>query len=310
LWGQCDSIYAAFAVGGVYYVLRQRPLLACVFFGLAFAVKLQAVFLFPLLLVLVFTKRLPWRALLAVPAVYLVLDLPALAVGASVRHLLTVYLAQTDQYPQLTLNAPSVYQFLPSDVAVNAVRSMGIFVTGVLVLTLIGAVVFSRVELTPTRIVLAATVSVIVVPFFLPSMHERYFYLADVFSVIAACYLPRRLWSLPILVQAASFVSYILVLSRMPGGRMIANGSSKDRSIITGPPPGLAGQGPPPGNGLMQHGKPGGNFVSLGDFGSSPEFKYLAGLMACAVVIVLWFAFREFRQGSGQRQEHTESGAA
>jgi Gpi18-like mannosyltransferase len=31
LWGQCDSIYAAFAVSGVFYVLRQRPWLACIF---------------------------------------------------------------------------------------------------------------------------------------------------------------------------------------------------------------------------------------------------------------------------------------
>ncbi len=37
MWGQADAMYAAFAVGGVYFVLRKRPWLACAFIGVAFA---------------------------------------------------------------------------------------------------------------------------------------------------------------------------------------------------------------------------------------------------------------------------------
>jgi Gpi18-like mannosyltransferase len=218
MWGQADAIYSAFGVGGVYLVLRRRPWLACVFFGLALGFKLQIVFLFPLILLLVLRKHIPWRALLLIPGVYLALDVPALLVGADPRTLLTIYLAQTGTYSQLTLGAPNVYQFLDPSLTSSAIKTGGIAVTGLLALGLVVAAAAKRVELTTTRIVLAATVSVLLVPYFLPAMHERYFYLADVLTVVAACYLPLKLWALPILTQFASLYSYLPFLT-MRGGR-------------------------------------------------------------------------------------------
>jgi Gpi18-like mannosyltransferase len=50
------------------------------------------------------------------------------------------------------------------------------------------------------------------VPFFLPRMHERYFYLADVISLLYAFYNPRR-WYLPVLIILASTLSYMPYLS-------------------------------------------------------------------------------------------------
>jgi hypothetical protein len=45
MWAQADSIYAAFGLGGLSFLLRRRPWWAAVFFGLSLAFKLQAVFL-------------------------------------------------------------------------------------------------------------------------------------------------------------------------------------------------------------------------------------------------------------------------
>lgn len=216
LWGQADSIYTAFGIGGVYFLLRRRPWLACLFFGIAFAVKLQIVFLFPVLVLLAVRRKVPWPALLLIPGVFLLLDVPALLAGASPHALLTVYLTEADTYQQLTLNAANVYQFLGAAGPTSMIRALGIEFTGLLLVTLALPVVVRRIELTPTRIVLACTVSALLVPYFLPAMHERYFYLADVLTVIAACYLPRRLWALPVLEQFASAFSYapFLLLSR------------------------------------------------------------------------------------------------
>ncbi|MFJ3303240.1 glycosyltransferase 87 family protein [Streptomyces sp. NPDC086549] len=223
-WGQCDAMYTAFLVGGIHHVLRRRPWWACTFFGIALAVKFQAVFLFPFLLVLVLVGRVPWRSLLAIPAVYLALDVPALLLGADPGKLLTVYARQADTYHYLTVNGPSLYQFVavPGD-DTDAVRSAGVLVAGVLVALLIGLAVWSLWRgrrggpdsgpgmpgLTDTRIVLLAACSAIVVPFLLPSMHERYFFTADVLTVLAAFLLPRQLWYVPVLVQLASFGSYL-----------------------------------------------------------------------------------------------------
>jgi Gpi18-like mannosyltransferase len=217
MWGQCDSIYAAFGLGGVYFAVRSRPWLACVFFGLALAFKLQIIFLFPVLLVLLLRRKLPWPALLAVPLVVLALDIPALLAGADPGQLLSVYTSQVGEYSQLTLNAPNVYQFLGEGTDAELFRPVGIIVTGVLVLAVVLLTVIRRTPLTGSRVVLLATLFAILVPFFLPAMHERYFYLADALSVVAAFYLPRRLWAVPILVQFASFLSYLPFLFQERG---------------------------------------------------------------------------------------------
>jgi Gpi18-like mannosyltransferase len=214
VWGQADAIYSAFAVGGVSFALRRRPWLACVFFGLSFAVKLQAIFVLPVLLLLVLRRRVPWRALPLIPAVYLLLDVPALLAGANAHDVLTVYLTEANTYDELTLNAPNVYQFLGAGTDTAALRTIGIALTGLLLFLLILPVAARRIELTPTRIVLAAAVCTVLVPFFLPAMHERYFYLADTCTVLAAFHLPRRLWALPVLEQFASAFSYAPFLSQ------------------------------------------------------------------------------------------------
>lgn len=208
MWAQVDAIYSAFGLGGVYFVLRRRPWLACVFFGLALAFKLQAVFLFPALLLFMLRRRVPWQALLLIPAVYLLLDIPAVLVGANFRTLVKVYVKESNTYDQLTLNAPNIYQYWGNFSYSELLRSLGLAVTELLVLSLILLVVVRRIELTTSRIVLAATVSALLVPYFLPAMHERYFYLADGLTVISAFYLPRRLWPLPVLEQFASAFSY------------------------------------------------------------------------------------------------------
>ncbi len=208
MWGQCDSIYASLGLGGVYFALRSRPYLACVFFGLSLAFKLQPIFILPAVLVLVLLKKLPWAALLAIPGVVLALDIPALLVGADPGQLLSVYTNQVGEYTQLTLNAPNAYQFLSVQVGADLIRSAGVWFTGALVFVVILLSVIRRVPLTATRVVHVATLFAILVPFFLPAMHERYFYLAEVLSVILAFYVPR-LWAVPLLVQFASFLSYV-----------------------------------------------------------------------------------------------------
>ncbi|WP_340376503.1 glycosyltransferase 87 family protein [Streptomyces sp. SS7] len=223
-WGQCDGLYAVFLLGGIHHLLGRRPWWACALFGIALAVKFQAVFLFPFLLVMVVLGRVPWRSLLAVVGVYLALDVPALLLGADPWRLLTVYARQTGTYQLLSLHAPSVYEFVSVPGDTGPVRTAGVLVAGVVVTALVALTAWTLRRgrpgaagpvpaLTDTRIVLLAACSSVLVPFLLPSMHERYFYLADVFTVVAAFALPRQLWYVPVLVQLASFGSYLVVVN-------------------------------------------------------------------------------------------------
>jgi hypothetical protein len=56
-------------------------------------------------------------------------------------------------------------------------------------------------------LVSAALLSALMPPFLLPGMHERYFFAADVLSVLYAFYDPRR-WYVAVLIQFASAFSY------------------------------------------------------------------------------------------------------
>jgi Gpi18-like mannosyltransferase len=309
MWGQADAMYAAFAVGGVYFVLRRRPWLACAFIGIAFALKLQTVFVFPLLLLLALLRFVPWKALLAIPLVYVALDIPALIIGTSPAQLISVYVSQTGTFDLLTLNAPNVYQYLGTSVTSSPLRIAGILVTGVLVLALVGLAWWRRVQLTPTRIVLAATVSVLLVPFFLPAMHERYFFLADAMTVVAAFYLPRRLWALPVLEQFASFCAYLpFLLGSGGGGRGQRPGGGFRGGQFRG-----GGSGPggfPGGSG----GRPGGGALGSGGFGgggfgggavnpSMIDMRILATAMLAALILVLWATIQEFRESQPQTHQ-------
>ncbi|WP_375423662.1 glycosyltransferase 87 family protein [uncultured Friedmanniella sp.] len=93
-WAQCDSLYAACCVGSLYFLLRRRPWLACVLFGLAFAFKLQAVFFLPVLVVVLLLNRQRLLALVAVPAAFFAALVPALVAGRSLASQLAVYPAQ------------------------------------------------------------------------------------------------------------------------------------------------------------------------------------------------------------------------
>jgi Gpi18-like mannosyltransferase len=209
LWGQMDAMWAAPALGGVYFLLRDRPWAAVTLATIAIAVKPQGIFLFPLLLLFALAGRLPWRTLLAAPAVFLAADLPALVAGRDPVELLTIYDLgrQSHQVSKLTLNAPSIYAFAPPGTDGGAFRTLGVVLAVAAALGICWLLVARGGRLTQERTIMAASVFAIGMPFLLPGMHERYFFLADVLTVLLAIHRPR-LWFVPLLVQAGSLLAY------------------------------------------------------------------------------------------------------
>jgi len=209
-YGQMDAMWASFALGGLYFLLRDRPWWGVSLCTVALAIKPQGIFIFPLVLLLVLAGRIPWRSLLAAPAVFVGLDLPAIALGRHPLELLTIYSLgrQGSHVPMLSQHAPSVYAFIPTaGNRVESVRMLGYIFAATLVLGICYVLVVRGVALTRERIVTAATLFAILLPFTLPGMHERYFFLADVLSVVLVFFRPR-LWFVPMLVEAASLMSY------------------------------------------------------------------------------------------------------
>ena len=209
---QCDAIYAVFIMAGIGAAVTHRPTWSAGFFGVAVAFKLQAVFLFPLLFVRVLRGDASWRSLVAAPAAFALCDVPAWLLGRPLGELASVYLGQAGELRALNLNAPSVYAFLPVGVEQAEIRRAGILWAVALCIALITFLSRSAGTLESWSLVQAATIIAIVVPFTLPSMHERYFYCADVLSVLVALRNPRRLAVVPVLVQFGSLGGYMSYL--------------------------------------------------------------------------------------------------
>ena len=205
VWGQADATYTSMLVASIYFAIRHRPNLSLFFFSVALAFKLQAIFLSPLFVVLLLKRRVPIYSFLIIPTTYMVSVLPAWLAGRPLMELLMTYPAQAGLYPELTLYAPNLYQWLPNDPGL--LEKPGIILTALLVGLLCLFSWRSAVPLDGAVIVRLSLVSVLLLPFTLPHMHERYFFAADVVSIIYAFYSPKRFF-VPLLVGAASLFSY------------------------------------------------------------------------------------------------------
>jgi Gpi18-like mannosyltransferase len=278
-WGQCDSIYASLGLLALSCQLRRRTVWAAVLIGLAIGVKLQAVFLLPVLFTVWVTQPIRWRrsllALVMLPATFVASLVPALLAGASPAALARIYPAQVSGSGDgagsadrqaaggtaaggvgsggtgggfgrggfgrggfggqggpagtgavdpggrvlnaggstgapFTRNAASFYQWLSAD-AGSVWTYVGYALAALAIGLAIGVAWRSRRRIsTPTLVALAAAL-LVAIPFFLPEMHDRYFYLGDAVLVAGAFVVPRLIPS-AVAAQGASLIAYAAYL--------------------------------------------------------------------------------------------------
>ena len=222
-WGQCDIIYTAFCLLGLYLALSKRPAAGMICFGVAFSFKLQMVFFLPALLPLWLRKDIKLRHAALIPVAYMAMMVPALWGGKSLGHVLTCYLQQAGRYNFMTLNGPTIYQLLPStmetDVLFGMFSGMALCLGMAMLAGVCLLVCMKREALNEKSVLLFALLVLSGVPYFLPKMHERYLFGSDVLSLAVAALEPG-LVALPLLFGLASYICYTAALP----GEMILNG--------------------------------------------------------------------------------------
>lgn len=193
-WGQCDSVWGALCVLALACALEDRPVPSLALLALAFSFKLQAIFVIPLWCALWFTGRVRFRHLFTFPGVFILSMVPALLVGKPVEDILSIYLNQAGNsvsWKTVNYNSPSVFALLPYHsepapwVPRLAIGLAFLFMLGVLTLLF-----FRRKAVDDLSLALAGAALSLGIPFFLPYMHERYFFLGGVLLVILSCALP------------------------------------------------------------------------------------------------------------------------
>ena len=204
MWGQADSIWAFFALISVAMFMRDRN--GVVPFAIACSVKAQGVFLGPFVLGMILRRRIHWAWLAAIPAAYAVLAIPVLVAGRSLVSVLGVYLDQAHTFHRLTMNAANVWVFAGGTPYAAGVAA-GLVLAAACGLALSIFIAQSR-RTGPEFILLVACVSLILMPYLLPKMHERYFYAFELASIALAC-LNLRYLPFAVIAQVDGVLSYL-----------------------------------------------------------------------------------------------------
>lgn len=242
-WAQCDSVYVFFIVMSLYFLETDRPMRSAIFLSVAFAFKLQTIFFFPVVLLGLIHKKYRLRDALAFFAAYIVTMLPALIAGRPFLDALSVYANQSmgQYYDRLSYNAPNLYLFFPMlELASSQEFTWMRYIGGIdgegtngflnpdlmpdlqhaalyacVILALIAVLYWLMHwrEITPDMTLEFALFFAIFLPFVMPKIHERYFYLADMLSILYAARHPRRRF-MPLLVAGASLMCYVPYLTR------------------------------------------------------------------------------------------------
>jgi Gpi18-like mannosyltransferase len=187
VWGQSDIVYTCFLLLSVFSVIAGGGALAALFFGIAFAFKLQAIFLVPFFAAMVLQKRIRWWHLLLVPIGWLTALVPPMLNGARVWDFLSLTSSQGETFPTLAINVGNPWIIADRlHMNVHAGTLAGIVLTLLLMaaITIWGAQPAFR---SAKNTLALAALSLLSVAYVMPKMHDRYFFPAEIFLCILSC---------------------------------------------------------------------------------------------------------------------------
>lgn len=183
-WGQCDAIYVSFLILTLWYMYNGKYTASFVFYGIAFAFKLQAIFILPFILTYYFYKKsFSIFNFFITAAVIWASGTVAFLYGRDLLAPLKIYFLQTGTYKKMWLNYPSFW------VLIGDFYSIFHYVAIALALTVLGIGFYYciskpvRID-TPEKYFSVCAWFVWSCLLFLPAMHERYGFLLDALLLI------------------------------------------------------------------------------------------------------------------------------
>ncbi|MBQ3146081.1 MAG: hypothetical protein IJB90_06030 [Clostridia bacterium] len=217
-WAQCDSIYTTFVLISLLCIFKEKYFKAFVFLGISFAFKLQSIFILPVyILIYLSNRKFPIYYFFIIPIVNFVMCLPAIIFGRSIMSCLDIYINQTGNYiGYASMNFPNIYALLIDTISESnliatpdiAFSNYGtIFTFGILAITAI-VILHKEIKIDNKLLIELSLWSVLLCTFFLPSMHDRYLYMADIISIIYFIVNRKKVY-IPIVINFVSLYVYI-----------------------------------------------------------------------------------------------------
>lgn len=214
-WGQCDSVYTFFCVASLILFTKEKYSWTFILYGIAFCFKFQTIFLLPFyLFVYVVKKSFSILSFLWIPLMMLFSGIPGLLMGRNIKDIFLIYLSQTETYPSMFLNYPSVWRFLISDNG-ERIAQLLTFPAVLFTMTLLMLLMFiwlkKKVVINEKTAMYIAFLIVFTCVLFLPAMHERYGFLYEILSIILVFIYPKT-WILSLVLHILTMRSYGLFL--------------------------------------------------------------------------------------------------
>ncbi|WP_026662630.1 hypothetical protein [Butyrivibrio proteoclasticus] len=173
-WGQCDYVYSAFVMLGIYFFLDEKYIAAMNMIGIAFAFKQQALIVLPVIvLVWLCNKSFSLWKLVFIPIWYLIGGLPAIIAGRPAGNVYRIYLNQANEFGQLSMNLPNIYRFFPNTSKEDFFK-WGMYATVVILFVLALWVIQGNYRLSKRAILGLFMACTGVCGMFIPALHERY----------------------------------------------------------------------------------------------------------------------------------------
>lgn len=216
MWAQCDIIFTSFVLWSLYFMLKDKPAWSMAFYGIAFAFKLQTLFLAPLYVILWMKGKVKLKHFLFLPLMYVIGMIPSLLAGKSFWELISVYFfqanGQMDIYA-LSHKFPNIYQLIGTDSFLFEYADAGIWVTLGALMILMYCFARKQYEMNGCLLLRMGMLLTMTVVFFLPHMHERYAILVDVMAIVYVFFDFRKLY-IPVLTILCSFAGYTVYLAQ------------------------------------------------------------------------------------------------
>lgn len=214
LWAQCDMVVMFWLLLCTYFFIKERPSMAMFFFGVAFAFKLQPMWLAPVLIILWVNKKVDLKHFLWLPICYFVGIIPAWIAGRPLSELLLIYIEQTEAEPWgLTFKYSNLYYLIGDTNFIEEYHTAGIWLSLGIFMIVLYYIGRKKLRINAEFILLLGGFVGILAPFFLPQMHERYGFFGETFLILYAMVKPKKFY-LAVFQCLTTFMGYSMFLAR------------------------------------------------------------------------------------------------
>jgi Gpi18-like mannosyltransferase len=228
VWGQTDIIFTFWLLLTVYCCCAGRGALASLAYGMAFAFKLQSVFLGPFYLAMLLRRRVPCWSMVWLPVGWLLALAPPVVMGGPVWPFLRLPFTQTNELNALAINFANPWE-IANVLHVPPLAGVRIGMALTVVAGLAVAALGLRPEaMRPRAIAGVAALSLLAMPYVMPRMHDRYYFPAEILLSLLACVDLAYLVPAGLVVSASllSYVGFFTSEKRHPAMALAVMGTS------------------------------------------------------------------------------------